>query len=344
MTPAQQELHDNLQSYLSQQYGSPVTISGAKPLAGGASRDTWYFSIVVDDEAQELVLRRDLPSQMFEDALSRKQEFHMMDAAYQQGVKVAKVRWLYEDDSDDGSDFFIMDYVPGMSIGRRIITRDEFAEARKVLPFHMAEELAKIHTIDFNQPEFDFLRRPQNGHTAAEDAITMMYAILDDIGIENPVWEWALRRVQNTIPEANEMSFIHGDFRLGNLLVDNKGLTAVIDWEFAHVGDPDEELGYLCMRDWRFGAGAKRAAGLTRRETFLKAYESASGRTVNRTSVDWWELMGNIRWGIICMAQANRHLSPDSPEKSVELASLGRRSAEMQLESLRLIESYGLFD
>ena len=342
MTPAQQELREQLQNYLSHQYGSPVQITGAKPLAGGASRDTWYFSIVVNDETQELVLRRDLPSQMFEDALSRKQEFHMMDAAYRQGVKVAKVRWLYED--ADGSDFFIMDYVPGMSIGRRIITRDEFAEARKVLPFHMAEELAKIHSIDFNQAELAFLRRPQKGRTAAEDAIAMMYEVLNDMGIENPVWEWALRRVQNTIPEANEMTFIHGDFRIGNLLVDDKGLTAVIDWEFAHVGDPDEELGYLCMRDWRFGAGTKRAAGLTDRETFLKAYEAASGRTVNRASVDWWELMGNIRWGIMCMSQANRHLSPDSDEKSVELASLGRRSAEMQLESLRLIESYGLFD
>ena len=342
MTPAQEALRDNLQHYLSQQYGRPVEITGAKPLAGGASRDTWYFSIVVDGETHELVLRRDLPSQMFEDALSRKQEFHMMDAAYRQGVKVAKVRWLHED--DNGSDFFIMDYVPGMSIGRRIITRDEFSEARKVLPFHMAEELAKIHSIDFNQPELAFLRRPPEGHTAAEDSIAMMYAVLDDIGIENPVWEWALRRVQNTIPEPNELTFIHGDFRIGNILVDDKGLTAVIDWEFAHIGDPDEELGYLCMRDWRFGAGTKRAAGLTDRETFLKAYEDASGRTVNRASVDWWELMGNIRWGIMCMSQANRHLSPDSEEQSVELASLGRRSAEMQLESLRLIESYGLFD
>jgi aminoglycoside phosphotransferase (APT) family kinase protein len=134
--------------------------------------------------------------------------------------------------------------------------------------------------------------------------------------------------------------FVHGDFRIGNLLVIDTGLAAVIDWEFGHIGDPDEELGYLCMRDWRFGMNQHRAAGLCDRETFLTAYEAASGRQVNRDSVDWWELMGNIRWGVICMSQANRHLS--GAEKSVELASLGRRSAEMQLESLRLIESFGI--
>jgi aminoglycoside phosphotransferase (APT) family kinase protein len=324
--------------------GSDATIVDAKPLAGGASRDTWFIRVQCDpgtDDAtmHEYVMRRDLPTQMFEDALTREEEFRLMDAAYQSGVSVAKVRYLCTDESVLGSPFFIMDYVPGISIGRKVISSPELEQAREALPEQMAQELARIHAIDTDAHNLDFLRAPQAGRTPAEEIIAQTYQILDDLGVQNPVWEWALRYAQTHQPHTEKITFVHGDFRIGNLLVDASGLQAVIDWEFGHLGDPDEELGYLCMRDWRFGNGLKRAAGLTDRETFLQAYEKASGRQVNRDAVDWWELMGNIRWGVICLSQAERHLSGEEP--SVELASLGRRSAEMQLETLRLIESFG---
>ncbi|GAB5493794.1 MAG: phosphotransferase family protein [Phototrophicaceae bacterium] len=342
MTPEQQQLLENLQVYLSDKMQTPVQITDAKPLAGGASRDTWLFTIQVAEDTQKIILRRDLPTQMFDDALSRQQEFKLMSSAYDHGVTVANMRWSCEDESVLGSPFFIMDFVDGISIGRKVIGLPELASARAILPQQMAQELAKIHSLDVSAYDLDFLARPQDGRTPAQEAMHQMLTILDDLGVNNPTWEWALRWAQNNQPEPTPLSFIHGDFRIGNLLVDETGLTAVIDWEFGHLGNPDEELGYLCMRDWRFGQTDKRAGGLTDRETFLKAYEDASGRTVSRESVDWWELMGNIRWGIICMAQANRHLSGEEP--SVELASLGRRSAEMQLESLRLIDSFGMFD
>lgn len=338
MNPEYQQLLQNLQKYLSEQLGSPAKITDARPLAGGASRESWYLRVSLGDTEKQYVLRRDLPAQMYEGALSREQEFRLMDAAYHAGVKLAKVRFSCTDASVLGSDFFIMDYVEGISIGRKVITMPELAKAREALPQQMAEELAKIHAMDFSKLEF--LKKPPQGQSPAELSLGEAYAILDELEISNPVWEWTLRWAQNNMPEPNPQCFIHGDFRLGNLLVDEQGLTAVIDWEFGHIGNPDEELGYLCMRDWRFGEGKKRAAGLTDRESFLQAYEKASGRKVNRASVDWWELTGNIRWGIICMSQADRHLS--GKEQSVEFASLGRRSAEMQLESLRLIESFGI--
>jgi aminoglycoside phosphotransferase (APT) family kinase protein len=339
MTPEQQTLFHNLQHYLGEQMRTAVTIVDAQPLAGGASRDSWHVTVQTGEQRQQFVLRRDLPTQMFEAALTREQEFRLMDAAFQSGVQVAQVRYLCTDPAVLGGAFFLMDYVQGVSIGRKVMTAPELAAARTRLPQQMAEQLAKIHRIDPQAHGLDFLARPDAGKTAAETSLQQTYAILDALGVQNPVWEWTLRWAANHLPEPNPQTFIHGDFRIGNLLVDQHGLTAVIDWEFAHIGDPDEELGYLCMRDWRFGNATQRAAGLTDRETFLQAYEHASGRSVRRDSVDWWELLGNIRWGVICMSQANRHLSGE--ESSVELASLGRRSAEMQLESLRLIESFG---
>lgn len=325
---------ESLAAYLSEQLGQPVTIADAQPLSGGASRDTWRFTARGATLEQSLVLRRDLPTQMFDEALTRAQEFHLMRTAYEHGVKVARVRFLCEDPSVLGSPFFVMDYVHGVSIGTKVIHAPELAAARERLPQQLAEQLARIHQLPMAQ--LSFLPRAPEDVPYGRYVVDQMYALLDKLGVHNPVWEWALRWAQNHLPAQTRTTVIHGDFRIGNVLVDEAGLAAVIDWEFAHIGDPHEEMGYICMRDWRFGAIDRHFAGLADRETFLQAYEAASGVPVDRQAVDWWEIMGNIRWGIICMSQANRHLSGLEP--SVELASLGRRSAEMQLETLRLIE------
>ncbi|XWX03164.1 phosphotransferase family protein [Aggregatilineales bacterium SYSU G02658] len=333
MQPLNDTQKHALNAFLSQAL-QPVTVTAAQPLSGGASRDTWKLTLQGADVTLEQVLRRDLPTQMFDEALTRAQEFHIMRVAHAHGVKVAKVRALCEDPTVLGSPFFVMDYVPGVSIGTKVIHAPELAAARERLPQQLAEQLARIHRLPMD--ELGFLPRAPEGTAYSRYVVDQMYALLDKLGVHNPVWEWTLRWAQNHLPTQTRTTVIHGDFRVGNLLVDEQGLAAVIDWEFAHIGDPNEELGYICMRDWRFRAIDRHFAGLSDRETFLQAYEAASGLPVDRQAVDWWEIMGNIRWGIICMSQANRHLSGLEP--SVELASLGRRSAEMQLEALRLIE------
>ncbi len=251
---------------------------------------------------------------------------------------VARPRWLCIDDSVLGSPFFVMDYVEGVAIGRKVVTAPELAAARAALPGQMAEQLAIIHALP--PDDFPFLARPPAGLTPAQDAIAQTRAMLDGLGIHNPAFEFALRWADAHAPTPERLTVVHGDFRIGNLIVNAGGLAAVADWEFAHMGDPDEELGYGCMRDWRFGVNHLRMGGIADREPFLQAYERQSGRTVSRKSVDFWEFLGNVRWGAICLSQANRHLSGREP--SVELASLGRRSAEMQLEMLRMIERMGL--
>ncbi len=326
------ELRDKLERYITDQTGSAAKIERMTPLAGGASRDSWMVDIVLDGEPQRLVMRRDFPTSMNDNALTREQEFRLMQRAYESGVSVARMRWLCTDLDVLGLPFFIMDFVEGISIGRKVVQVPELAHARDVLPEQMAAQLAKIHTMQID--DLEFLQRPRTDpitHVIAET-----YTLLDNLGLHIPAFEFALRWAQRTAPDCTRVTFTHGDFRVGNLLVDPNGLTAVIDWEFAHVGDPREELGYVCMRDWRFGNDHLRMGGLSDRERFIRAYEAHSGVEIDRRAVDWWEVMGNIRWGIICLSQAERHLSGRDP--SVELASLGRRSAEMQLEALRMIE------
>ncbi len=320
-----------LTDYLAHETGVAVSIDNASMLAGGASRDMWLIEAHIGGGQERLVLRRDLPTSMHEGALTREQEFRLMQMAYSAGVKVARPRFVCADAEVLDGAFFLMDFVEGIAIGRKVVTLPELTAARTQLPDQMAEQLARIHQLA--AAGLEFLRRPVD--SPALEAIRETYEILDRLGVNNPAFEYALRWAERHAPTCDTLTFVHGDFRIGNLIVDAHGLAAVADWEFAHWGDPDEELGYLCMRDWRFGVIHKRMGGLGDREPFLQAYEHFSGRTVDRAAVDFWELLGNIRWGVICLAQANRHLSGRDP--SVELASLGRRSAEMQHEMLRLI-------
>ena len=131
----------------------------------------------------------------------------------------------------------------------------------------------------------------------------------------------------------------HGDFRVGNLMVGPAGLVGVFDWEFAHVGDPASDLAWPCVRSWRFGSDRLRLGGGGSEEGFFAAYERAGGGPVDREAVRWWEAAGNLRWAVGCIAQANRYLSGQAA--SVELASLGRRTCEMEMELLDLIEREG---
>ena len=124
---------------------------------------------------------------------------------------------------------------------------------------------------------------------------------------------------------------------MGNLIVGAEGIRSVLDWELAHVGDPLEDMGFLCVRSWRFGNDDLPVAGVGQRDEFFAAYEAAGGREVDPAAVHWWEVFGNLRWGVICIMQASAYLTGMS--KSVELAAIGRRTAETEWELLELMEA-----
>jgi aminoglycoside phosphotransferase (APT) family kinase protein len=124
---------------------------------------------------------------------------------------------------------------------------------------------------------------------------------------------------------------VHGDFRLGNLIVGPDRIEAVLDWELVHLGDPLEDLGWLCARPWRF-RGPGPVGGMGEYDDLLAAYERESGTAVDGEELRWWEVFATLRWGVICLLQAARHLS--GSERSVELAAIGRRVAETELDLL----------
>ena len=332
------ELGQRLATFIHTETGLDAALTEMMPLAGGASRDSWLVIGTVGPEPVQLVLRRDLETSMIEHALTREQEFHLLAAAYDSGVMVPRPRWYSSIPAVLGKPFFIMDFVEGQSIGSKVVRLPELETARARLPHQLAEQLVAIHAIDLNAYPLDFLERPPEGLSPAQHAVNQVRAMVDAMGTHNPTIEFGLHWCEQHAPDCDDLTLVHGDYRVGNLLVGTEGLNAIIDWEFAHVGDPAEDLAWPCVRDWRFGNGQLRFGGISPRAPFLQAYQQYSGRQIDPQAVDYWEVLGNLRWAVTCLSQAERHLS--GQDLSVEFASLGRRSAEMQLEMLRLIQDW----
>lgn len=324
-----------LATFLAANAGAPAEVTGLSRLAGGASLATWSIEATLGGVPHALVLRMDLASTMNPAALSRAHEFALLHAAVAGGVLAPQPRWCDPDGAALGRSGFLMDYVAGESIGPRVLRRPDLAAARARLAGQMAAQLARIHTLD--TATLAFLPRPPAGHSPARHALEGVRMLLAAIGYTSPALEFGLRWLEQHAPACPRPTLVHGDFRVGNLLVGPDGLRAVIDWEFAHIGDPLEDLAWPCVRDWRFGNDALPVGGVGELAPFLAAYEAASGRTVDRRALRYWEILGNLRWAATCHSQAHRHLSGADP--SVEYVSLGRRAAEIELEFLTLIEA-----
>ncbi|HEU4324437.1 MAG TPA: phosphotransferase family protein [Roseiflexaceae bacterium] len=325
-------LAERLGAFLSERAGAPAQVLAAAPLAGGASRETWRLDADVGGERYALVLRMDQASSMNPDALDRPAEFALLERAHAAGVLAPRPRWLDAEGRALGRPFLLMDRVEGESIGPRVVRRPELAAARREMPAQMAEQLAHIHALD---PAGLELPHPPEGTSPALHALAQARALVDALGIASPALEFGMRWLERNAPDCPAPTLVHGDFRVGNLIVGPEGLRAVIDWEFAHIGDPVEDVAWACVRDWRFGNDALRVGGVGALEPYLAAYTAASGRAVDPAALRYWEIMGNLRWAATCRSQAQRHLSGADP--SVEYASLGRRAAEMELEMLELI-------
>src|SRR5262249_52340409 len=204
-----------------------------------------------------------------------------------------------------GAAFFIMDRLEGESVGRRIVREPALAGARQALPRQMGEQLARIHALSW---EGLTIPRPDPGQWPGRVMLEGLQEQLRAAGEPHPVLDLAVRWLARRVPPCPQPVLVHGDFRIGNLMVGPSGLVGVFDWEFSHVGDPAEDLAWPCVRSWRFGQDQLRLGGIGDPEDFFRAYERAGGKAVDRSAVAYWEIVGNFRWAVGCIVQAARHL------------------------------------
>jgi aminoglycoside phosphotransferase (APT) family kinase protein len=258
--------------------------------------------------------------------LSLADEFKVLQAAYEADVKVPRPIAYIPDLA--GREAFVMERLEGETIGRRIVRKEELEHARFLLPVQMAEELAKVHAIPRERVPF-----------LPEARLERMVDELDEVGEPRPAIELGLWWLRENRPAPRAPVVVHGDFRVGNLVVDEDGLRGVLDWEFAHVDDPVRDVAFSLVRAWRFGVPQKRLGGIGDVDQYLETYNRLTGFDVGAEELFYWELAGNVGWAIGCLTQMQRHLS--GQDRSVELATLGRLGAEVEYEICHLLESVG---
>ncbi len=313
------EMREALQPALSEVLGREVELSEPVLLAGGASKEAWS----VDADGLRLLVRRAAGGVIHKHTLSLEDEFAVLEAAYEAGVKAPRPYGYIPDLS--GREAFVMERLEGDTIGRRIVQKDELAAARAALPVQMADELAKIHAIPAERVSF-----------LPESRLEQMIGELDEVGEPHPAIELGLWWLRENRPPRRDPVVVHGDYRIGNLVVGENGLVGVLDWEFAHLDDPVRDLAFSLVRAWRFGVPEQRLGGVGPVEPYLERYNELTDFDVQPFELDYWELAGNVGWAIGCLTQMQRHLT--GLDRSIELATLGRLGAEVEYEICNLLE------
>jgi aminoglycoside phosphotransferase (APT) family kinase protein len=325
---------------LADETGGVVSVRDLNPLAGGACQDNYRVDLALsggESPGQHRMVLRSDARRSLPASIDRQQEFQVILAALAAGVKTPAVHWLTCVLVREGAYAYFMDWVDGEAIGRRVVRNPELAEARQRLPEQLADALCRIHTVNpGNARHLRFSNLVNPDLPPAQAAIESIRRQLDGLLEPRPALELALQWLIENAPPSSERTLVHADFRTGNFMVSPEGLRAVLDWEFSHWGDPFEDLGWLCVRDWRFGQLAKPVGGIARRDTFYAAYQQASGRTVDPKRVHYWEVAGNVRWALGSIYQGERYLSGE--EQDIELLGVARRATEMEFEALRLID------
>jgi len=327
------ELEARLATFLSRQTGARrVAIEGLRKLPGGASRETWAFDATFENggaATRHLVLRRD-PGRTSVDS-DRAQEFRVLRAAHAAGVPVPEPLWLGDDSAALGAPFFIMERIEGETLARRLLRDPDYAPARAVMTAQLGRILAVIHAIDVERHGLTSLPGPDARPPAAVELERYEQLYRSLAPEAHPVIELALRWLGPRVPTTSRVVLVHGDYRIGNVIFGTDGVRAILDWELAHRGDPHEDLGWLCVKAWRFGSPLP-VGGIGVREELFRAYEDGGGGAIVPDAVRFWEVFGNLKWAVICIAQARTFLDGGVP--SLELASLGRRTAEVEHELL----------
>lgn len=321
-------MDDTRRARLAAWLGPEITITAMALMSGGAIQQNWRLDVIAAGAPHSWVLRTDSTATL-RHSRPRDQEYALLQAAFAAGVAVPEPLRLCDDAAVIGAPFFLMRRVEGIAAGHRVVRDDTLAGGRVRLATELGRQLARIHAV---KDRLDFLP-PHPDQQAGLRFVAEMRAHLDEAGQHRPILEWGLRHLERHAPPKGDIVLCHNDFRTGNYMVTTQAITGILDWEFAAFGDPHEDLGWLCAKCWRFGSPHE-AGGVGPRSALIAGYEAQSGRVVDGAQMRYWELAATLRWAVIALSQAQRHLSGAEP--SLELALTGHIVPELELDILRM--------
>ena len=322
-------MQEELASALSKkllEVGIEGKVSNLEPLTGGASKEIWKFEVSNAKQSTKMILRR---GSGIEGPLAIKtaDEARIQKEVIKVGAPVPIILAVCKNEEELG-DSYIMHFVEGESIARKILRDKEYKKALPILAYQCGEAIAKIHNVDINN--FSFLPKKP-----AKDQLEDLYSTYQSFEQPSPVFEYAYLWLKEQDFGNFQESLVHGDFRLGNIIINADGLQSIIDWELAHIGNPIQDLGWVCGNSWRFGKNDKVVGGFGELEDLLEGYNSISKLKVNKEMVRCWQVFGTFRWGVICLIQAYAHLN--GTINSIEKAAIGRRVSETEIDIVDLL-------
>jgi aminoglycoside phosphotransferase (APT) family kinase protein len=311
-----------------------VTVSRVEALSGGAASATYAVDAWREGAAWPLILQCAAAGAVSDGGMAKAVQARLQQIAFRHGLPVAEVVAVLNP-ADGLGEGFVMARIDGEALAPRWLKSPDYAAARAALTGQCAAVLARLHALPL--AETAGLGLPA-GRIAAQRA--RLFDHYRSFGVASPVFDLAFAWLAERCGDAEPTALVHGDFRSGNIIVDDQGLAAVLDWELAHWGDPIEDIGWLCCNAWRFGQWQRPVGGFGEREAFYDAYAAAGGRAVDRSRAHMWEVWGSLRWGLSCLQLGNDHVS--GRVRSVERAAIGRRVSEVELDLLHLIRFGGI--
>jgi aminoglycoside phosphotransferase (APT) family kinase protein len=270
------------------------------------SDETIFATIGEGDGASELVLRRYRPDGVARELTDLERQYSLLRALAGTGIPVPEALWYEPDGGVLGSPFFVMRRaagqvpVPWSPEGRAFLARagdgpigDQFVTV-----------LAAIHAIDWRERGLDFLPRSAEPERFARDEVSRIAGLVRRYRQEpEPIFEDALGWLAANAPSVSRTTLVHGDYRTGNMIYDGERISAVLDWEFACVGDPMLDVAWVCARSNRMESD--RVCYLMPRQSFLVRYEAATGWRCDEKSLRFWEIYHQVRNAVVWLTAAD---------------------------------------
>ena len=328
---------DQLIAYLTSRLSeaSGISVANVVRIPGGASRETWSFEARWTEGGTAVergfIARRDPTASLLES--NNDLEFDLYTALAGSGIPVPQVHWIERDGAALERPFFIMSRLPGATDARTLVTSPQYADIRPTVARQKAEILAKIHAVDIAR--IPSLERPARSASSALHEVekwerTMRADTLEPQPVLELAFHWLKRHLP---PPPDHLALVHGDYRTGNFLYDQTGITGILDWEMAHAGDPIEDLGWVVMKSWRW-AGDARVGGLCTRDEFVKLYEDAGGVKVEPATLKFWEVFSNVKFAIIFITGTKSVVQGKTPDLLLALTAFINPGLEAELLEL----------
>lgn len=330
--PGMDAINKPLQIVLEREISGFKTLLSCEQLTAGASQETFRIVVNTSTGDQKLALRR---GQTIDDEhsvpgqVALQTEARLLHLAQQAGIPVPGVVYLLTPDDKLGEGY-LMEWLEGETLGQRIVRSDSLAEVRPLLARQCGEALARIHSIEVDEPLRQLLPT-----VSPKELIEEIWDSYKGLNLPEPMIDYTAQWLLQNLPEETRQTLVHGDFRNGNLMIDGSGIRAVLDWELAQIGDPVRDLGWLCVNSWRFGQTDLPVGGFGTVDDLLEGYASVSGVEVSRAELAFWEVFGSFWWSITTLCMAASWRTGETP--SLERPVIGRRSSEAQMDCVNLI-------